>query len=436
MGREMKKYIVGPMPPQAFLDKFFPASELSDLDTIPEFEVKCYDQTIAAFKESSTYKPFVSPFGRPLYPPSAVHIPCFKIEATEKFAPHLKLVDSSNSVDSNTFSDFPFKIKPDISVYRGSDPRTTSPGFTDSATAEIFIEFKWSRGDDPFDDVHDVIQDGKTVRCFFRETKAGDDTLGQITSYAAVQLGAQFRTHVYSVLIVKETARILRWDRTGTIVTEPIKYNASSLLADFFRRYSCAPPNMRGVDQSVSDPTPAEVAAARKSLVHDDTIPLVKLEIPVTADRTSYFIVPAPRATPYTPPGRATRVFTAYDIMRKKNVILKDSWRVNLEDIKPEGVTYDVLMKANVRHIPRCLDSGDITAGGYQATITMDYTTAPWACFSGAHFVPHQHYRLALDIIGRPVYEFKSSREMVAAMRDALTGESQFRCKEMTLIDP
>jgi hypothetical protein len=110
-------------------------------------------------------------------------------------------------------------------------------------------------------------------------------------------------------------------------------------------------------------------------------------------------------------------VFNAYNITWKKNVVLKDSWRVNLEDIKPEGVTYEVLMKANVRNIPRCLKSGDITAGGYQTTITMAYTTAPWACFSGAHFVPHQHYCLTLDVIGHPIYEFRSSREMVTSVR-------------------
>lgn len=300
MGREMKK-LVGPMSPQAFLDEFFPASELPGLDTIPEFEAECYDWTIAAFKEANAYQPFVSPSGRPLYLPLIVHMLCFKIEASQKFTPCLVFVNSSKSGDSNAFSDFSYKIKPDISVYCASDFRTTSSG-TDSTTAEIFIEFKWNRGDNPFGDLHNVLQDGKPVWCFLHETKAGDDTLGQRTSYAAVQLSAQFRTHIYSVLIVKNMARILRWDRTGTIVTELIEYNTSFVLADFFHRYSCAPPNMRGVDPSVSIPTPTEAQAARQSL-QNGTIPLLKFEIPTAADGVSYFIRPVPRATPYTPPG-------------------------------------------------------------------------------------------------------------------------------------
>jgi hypothetical protein len=37
MGEEIKKYLVGPMPVQQFLDDFFPISKLPDLATIPQF---------------------------------------------------------------------------------------------------------------------------------------------------------------------------------------------------------------------------------------------------------------------------------------------------------------------------------------------------------------------------------------------------------------
>ena len=123
---------------------------------------------------------------------------------------------------------------------------------TDSSLAEIFIEFKWNPSDDPFCDVHDVSCSqckAGMVKSFLCGSKAGNDTLGQITSYAVAQLGSQFRTHLYSVFIVKGTARILRWDRSGTIVTEAIPYNESPFLAEFFRRYSKASPEMRGKDQ-------------------------------------------------------------------------------------------------------------------------------------------------------------------------------------------
>ncbi len=107
----------------------------------------------------------------------------------------------------------------------------------------MFIEFKWDPTDDPFGDVvyqppRDVDTSTSGKRFFVRNTKLARDTLGQISSYAAAQLSAQFRTHIFSVLIVRDTARLLRWDRTGTIVTEAIEYNKCSFLADFFSRYS------------------------------------------------------------------------------------------------------------------------------------------------------------------------------------------------------
>jgi hypothetical protein len=40
-----------------------------------------------------------------------------------------------------------------------------------------------------------------------------------------------------------------------------------------------------------------------------------------------------------------------------------------------------------------------------------------------AHAVPHRHYRLVLDTIGRPLHAFKDSRELVRAVYHALDGQ-------------
>lgn len=296
---------------------------------------------------------------------------------------------------------------------------------TDSSLAEMFIELKWDTTDDPFCDVYDVNYQGGIVRSFLRESKAALDTLGQITSYAAVQLGAQFRTHTYSLFIVKGRARILRWDRSGTIVTEAIEYNQSPLLAEFFRRYSVAPPEMRGKDISASAPTPVEGLMARKSLNLDMTVPLIKLSIPNADGPLRYFLTSAPEVSLlYTPPGRATRGFTAYDVSRGIVVFLKDSWRIDLPDIQAEGKVYKMLKDAKVRHVPDCLDSGDILTAEYHATKTHEYVKELWACHSDAHFIPHRHYRLVLDVVGRVLVKYESSYEMTAAVRNALIGEN------------
>ncbi|KIM82817.1 hypothetical protein PILCRDRAFT_70424, partial [Piloderma croceum F 1598] len=344
------------------------------------------------------------------------------VKSTEKFTPNLRIVNSSSNVDCNSLSDFSFKIKPDVSVYcADSDPKVK----TDSSLVEIFIEFKWSSGDDPFCDPYDVScpHCGQGAKSFLHETTQANDTLGQITAYTATQLGAQYHTHVYSVFIMKGTAQLLRWDRSGTIVTEAINYNESPLLAEFFRCYSVAPPAMRGKDQSVSDPTPIEAIEARKALGLDNKVPLVKLQIPGAHDSLHYYITSAPRTTSYTPPGHATRGGPAYNILQRTKVFLKDSWRVDLPDIQAKGLTYKTLMDAKVRNIPQCLTSGDISTAEYHATKTQSFTSQPCACRPRTHFVPHRHYHLALDVIGRSLTAFESSYEMVTTVRDGVIGE-------------
>jgi hypothetical protein len=345
----------------------------------------------------------------------------FKVRTTQTFTPGLRVINSSAYLNCNSNSDFLFKIKPDVSVYcDDSDPKVK----TDSSLTELFIEFKWSPGDDPFCDTYNLYcPDCKvSTKAFLNDMKKSKDTLGQIMSYAATQLGAQFRTHVYSVFILKDTARILQWDRSGAIVMEAFKYDESPYLVEFFRRFLQASPAMCGKDQSVSDPTPAEALVARQVLGLGDEVPLVKLEVPDTNGSPLYFITSAPRATPYTP-GCATRGGLAYNVLRGMKVYLKDSWRVDLPDIVAEGLTYATLEGKKVRNIPHCLASGDISTSEYHTTKTHNFITAPWACHSHTHFVPHQHYCLVLDIIGRSLTTFESSYKMVTAVRDALIGE-------------
>jgi len=329
--------------------------------------------------------------------------------------PGFSVVNSSESPDSNPLLKFPFNVKPDVSIYAGE---ASVP--TDSSSAEIFIEFKRQAKDVPFCDVdnnHDTI---------VRSSKNADDTLGQITAYAAVQLAAQFRTHAYSVFILGCNARILRWDRLGTIVTEAFEFSKSPYLVDFFRRYSGTTDEICGKDGTVSTPTTAEQYKARRALKLDQNVTLHKLSIPVSVsnDDLLYFITCPPEPTLYAPPGRATRGFKAYDVARDQVVFLKDSWRIVLPGITPEGDVYKALNNAGVQHIPKCLAWGDIRTG-YHSTETHKFTRAEWAHHlnNATHFLHHQHCRLVLDIIGVTLIEYQSSYKMVSTVRNGLVGE-------------
>src|SRR5215471_6113447 len=110
-------------------------------------------------------------------------------------------------------------------------------------------------------------------------------------------------------------------------------------------------------------------------------------------------VVPLPAPVVYVPPGCATHGFMAYDISRQQVVFLKDSWRVDLPDINPEGLVYDVLNRANVKHVPNCLASGDISSPTYHAMKSHDYASKSWACPLETSLMHHRHYRLILDIV-------------------------------------
>jgi hypothetical protein len=94
---------------------------------------------------------------------------------------------------------------------------------------------------------------------------------------------------------------------------------------EFFRRYFKALPKLRGVDTTVGVPTADEALAARNCLQLDKDVILAKIAVPSPTSKRQY-VIPAPKGEPYTPPGRATRGFEAYDIERGRKVFVKDTW--------------------------------------------------------------------------------------------------------------
>jgi hypothetical protein len=126
------------------------------------------------------------------------------------------------------------------------------------------------------------------------------------------------------------------------IVTEAIKYNEFNLLTEFLFCYSKAPDVMCSKDESVLVPEPIEESAAREILGLELTVQLVKLSI-LNADGAWYFVTPVPSATMYIPSGCTTCGFKAYDVSWGKMAFLKDSWRIDMEGIKPERLVYKAL---------------------------------------------------------------------------------------------
>ncbi|KAG1726334.1 hypothetical protein EDD22DRAFT_961450 [Suillus occidentalis] len=391
MGYEMKDKIVGPMPVEEFLEEFLPSSQIPDYDAssfTSAFTPGMFNNTLSAVGEQNAYKPFN--------------------DTMKSFAPQLSFIDSHSNADTANCSSFTFSVKPDVCVY--ADPTLRG---TDISKAEIIIEFKWAGYS------HDsFIEDGDDI---VSSTENSMDTLGQITSYAAAQLGAQYRSHAFSVLIVRDRARIIRWDREGAIISSCIRYNTEPHLADFFYRYARASPELRGIDTSVSPASAREAALARLWLKLSNTTRMFKVSVP-RADGSGVLtlIIPQPTALGFPPAGRGTRTCPAFDLVNKKVVMFKDSWRVSLPDVLPEGEVYKLLKSHNVRNVATCIAYHDVPFSiPQQLNQTVKFSSATWACRNTVT-TPHILHRLVLDIVGRKLTKFESSHQLVQSIRDAL----------------
>jgi len=329
-------------------------------------------------------------------------------------------------------NDFVYLCQPDCSVFArpvasdDSDPLPPPPPITgyDASRVEFVVEFKSSPSHDPF-----VVPNKQSSKRYplISTTATAHEVVGQITAYAAQILSSQYRTHLFTILICKDSARLIRWDRAGAIVTEPISYDNDSYLHDFLTRYDDATPKTRGHDSTVADAHPKDVKCA-KSVVPELTKEnsFLLITIPDGSPTPKHYVVPRPRARHDIPTGRWTRASIAYDVQRNQRVFLKDSWRVLIDGVKPEGEVYDMLHKNQVPNVPRCSlgrDIGDQLHRSYTDTVVETYIGYNPPCFT-----PHRHYRLVLDTIGEKLHEFKTSRQMVKAVRAAVHGKCRRFC--------
>ncbi|KAG1767305.1 hypothetical protein EV702DRAFT_1050408 [Suillus placidus] len=397
MGKEMQAHVVGPMSVENFLDEFLPNPE--DYDT-SDFASRFASASNAEVfnmqsirKEEDAYEPF--------------------IDAIRPFAPQLLFVNTSKHADMKNCSSFTFNVNTDVCVYADG----TSHG-CDISKSEVIIEFKWT-------DAHDAFSKHPRVdQPLVSQTDKGFDTLGQITSYAVAQLGAQYRTHAFSVLIVRNRARIIRWDREGAIVTNTFDYYHEPHLADFFHRFARASPALHGVDTSVTPASDEDAALARTALKLASTTCMYRVAVPqdpaVEGSDWLVLIIPQSVTKGYPLVGRWTRTCPAYNILNKKVVMFKDSWRMSIKDVLPEGETYKLLKLHNVRNVATCIAFHDVVHPiPQQNTQTVKFHKANWTCRNDA-VTPHTLHRLVLNIVGEKLTNFESSRQLVQSVRDAL----------------
>lgn len=340
------------------------------------------------------------------------------------FGPTLKFVNTSSNKDMNNS-----ELAVDISAYRANHGLAITK--TDFSKMEIPLEFKTKELEDPFVDVDKTNQTRKNRRYpFEKSTLRALQNRGQIAAYSSALAGAQFRIHSFSVFISGKWARLLRWDRSGAIVTQRFLYAEVEYLVDFFWRYSQLPDDdpQRGHDPTVlplpddyhvsdaEEKARAQLIAANLG-VHQEFRTMV---IPDrdTAQEFNFLISYPPRYNRHSPVGRATRPMIAFDLTTEKLVFVKDYWRPHDIYSDKEGDIYRLLETHKVPHIASFWKGNDIKA---HITVTDFKKSLPWARRS-AKMASLRHYRMSLEEIGRPLNTFKSSYELTAAIADAMEG--------------
>jgi Fungal protein kinase len=433
LSEEMSPYFVGPMPASAFLSEFLPMSKLPEDVSLPLYEKGMFEAVIPKEQEADMYEPLVCPCTTLFR--SRVH---FSSQVTALTHPmsNYRIYNTSNS-EERAKTNFPFKIKPDCSVFA----KGHSFHGTDSSAVELLIEFKRQCDDDPFikdpplEKSSASSSDGTTPsrprNPLMKTSQAARLTCGKITAYATSHMSAQYRTHAFSILICSDYARLIRWDRSGAIVTDPILYNEAPELFDFFIRFNHSPPEVRGLDTTVRLAKSKDTRDAVKAVkeLEKSQVPLVVVSIPNPAagDSLPYeYVVASPIPSPWIPVGRWTRTSIGYDIQREKQILLKDSWRLVIDGVLKEGDVYSRFKAHKVPNVPRCSNSGDIGDDEYHSPQTGRFVHADWAISSRSDLTLHRHYRLILDDIGQPLDSFARSFDMVRAVYAALRGKFSF----------
>jgi hypothetical protein len=115
----------------------------------------------------------------------------------------------------------------------------------------------------------------------------------------------------------------------------------------------------------------------------------------------------------------------AFDLETKKRVIMKDYWRPNVADIEKESDIYKILHDHKVDYIAEFGTGNDARN---HVTHTQEFLNKGWALRrrpqrgEAVVLTPLCQYRMTLLVIGEPLTNFKSSKQFVSAIADAMKG--------------
>ena len=248
--------------------------------------------------------------------------------------------------------------------------------------AELFFEVKPNPAHDFFNEStynHDPGDEASTV------VQDLNKALGQHIAYVTEVFARQFRVFFFTVSMAGSRARLLRWDRSGCIVSESFDIREQpDILCEFLWRFAHASEAGRGHDTTVH-PAGADEESVFEELITQETalqlgvsdqslqqavqqhyergkVMVIHVfdqgvgDEPPTVRR---FLISRPVVSPLSLSGKGTRGFWAVDVLSRRVVFVKDTWRVGPSEGK-EGDILKRMTELGVRNIPRVVVHGDV----------------------------------------------------------------------------
>ncbi|KAH8115731.1 hypothetical protein DFH11DRAFT_1301613 [Phellopilus nigrolimitatus] len=338
----MKRWCVGPMPVEEFLDELLPpAPKGKGVRVMPSCKGAFNRIPVDPKDEQAIYEKL---------------IPAINYK---KRCPSLNFVDTSTRSELSSLG----ALKPDICAYDSSAldvlerELTENPYTSDRKKrripahfgyAELFIEVKKNEERDPF--VDPLYKDDEGICSetnFFVQhesskiRKKTEEDIGQIVSYATEACARQHRMFYFSVSIHGHHARFIRWDRAGAVVTRSFNYRQNpKLLCDFLWRFGFANPAQRGYDPTVS------VASEKDEQDFKTTVTAhVALQLDLDGDKLEEAV---------------GQHYQQKKVGSLEMAFLKDTWRIDVKGREKEGTILERLNVNGAMHISDLFCHGDV----------------------------------------------------------------------------
>lgn len=135
------------------------------------------------------------------------------------------------------------------------------------------------------------------------------------------------------------------------------------------------------------------------------------------------------RAASWSPVGRGTRVYVAYDPDLKDIAMLKDYWcAIGLPDsVPPELEVLKDFLRAQIKHVPTVI-AGGLVHGA--TTLSQEFIETD----TGISHATRQKMRFAVKEVGRSLDTYENPRELVDAVYTALKGTSPASYRSCVLL--